>query len=206
MYDNCPASFKYKHLDKLPDPPSPAMARGDAIHKSAAAYISGTTPQLAPELERFAPLMSELRALPDKVVEQQWGFTAKWRSTGWFGKDTWLRVILDAGVVYPDGTADVVDHKTGKRYGSNDDQMELFGLVTMCRFPSVRHVTTRLWYIDTGDEEVAEFTADDAEKLKAKWEQRVKPMFTDTVFAPRPNDKCRWCAFSRSKNGPCKFG
>jgi len=207
LWEECPLKFKLKHIDKMPETQSPAMARGDKIHKQMAAYVMGTGPAPA-EAAKFDRLSKELAGMPAEVkcVEQQWGFSKSWRPVGWFGKDTWLRVILDAGVVYPDGTADVVDFKTGKKYGSNNDQMELFALATFCRFPHVSDVTTRLWYLDSGEEEVAEFKQDDRGLMIDKWEQRVAPMFADTVFAPRPNDKCRWCSFAKSKGGPCKFG
>lgn len=209
LWEQCPLAFKLKHIDKIKEEQSPAMARGDKIHKQAAAYIKGEGADEVPaELIKFAALMREFRAMPTeyKVVESQWGFDPNWRPTGWFAKNTRLRVILDAGAVYPDGTADVADHKTGKKYGTNADQMELFALATFCRYPHVSHVTTRLWYLDSGDEEVAEFEQDTRSELIEKWEQRVAPLFTDTVFAPRPNDKCKWCSFARSKSGPCKFG
>ncbi len=211
QWETCPAQFAYKHIQKLKEEQSPAMARGDKIHKAAAAYITTPLDVQAPmpvELAKFAKLIDEARAVPAefKVVEQQWGFSKSWRPTGWFGKDTWLRNIVDLGVVYPDGFADVVDHKTGKKYGSNQDQNELNALATMCRYPQISHVTTRLWYLDSGEEEIAEFEQHDKTEMIEKWEKRVAPLFEDTTFAPRPNEKCKWCAFARSKAGPCKFG
>ena len=207
LWEECPYKFKLKHIDKLKEEQSPAMARGDKVHKGLAAHITGEAP-MPPEAKPFCGLVAELRTMPadNRVVEQQWGFNKSWRSVGWFDKACWVRVILDAGVVYPDGTADVVDFKTGKKYGTNADQMELFALATFCRFPHLSHVTTRLWYLDSGDEDVAEFEQDARSEMIEKWEKRVAPMFADTTFAPRPNDKCKWCSFSKSKGGPCKFG
>lgn len=205
LWERCPFAFKCKHIDKLPDPGSPAMARGNSIHKEAALFLNGTTSTLAPELMKFADEMRELKTLKP-FVEQQWALSSRWRKTGWFDKLAWCRVILDAGVVYDDGTADVIDHKTGKKYGENVDQMNLFATATFAWFPTVEHVTTRLWYLDADDEDIAEYDRDQFEDLKAEWEDRVAPMFNDTIFAPRPNEKCRWCAYAKSKGGPCKFG
>jgi len=208
LWERCPLAFKLKHIDKIPEEQSPAMARGDAFHKAAAAYLTEQTPVMPPEAKRFEKLMAEIRSFDQewKVVEQQWGFTKNWQPTGWFGKDTWFRAILDVGVIYPFNVADVIDHKTGKKYGSNAEQMELFALATFCRYPQLESVMTRLWYHDSGDEETAEFTQDDRSLLIAKWDAKVAPMFADTVFAPKPNDKCRWCSFSKSKGGQCRFG
>lgn len=209
LWEQCPLAFKFKHIDKIAEEQSPAMARGDAFHKAAAAYLTRQAPTPPKDATKFfAKLMEELWALPPdwKVVEQQWGFTNNWRPTGWFGKDTWVRVVLDAAIVYPDATADVIDHKTGKKYGTNADQMELFGLAMFCRYPHLEKVTTRLWYHDSGDEEIAEFTQDERSPLIAKWDAKVAPMFADTVFAPKPNDKCKWCSYSKSRSGLCRFG
>ncbi len=211
QWEGCPAAFNYKSgitVPKVKEEQSPAMARGDEIHKMAARFI--TTPDAAfpAELAKFDELMWQLHDIPaeSKTSEQQWGFTKNWRSTGWFSADTWFRNVLDAAVVYPDGEADVIDFKTGKMYDSNEDQRELNALALICRFPQVSKVTSRMWYLDSGHETYTEIEAWQRSELIEKWEKRVAPMFADTVFAPRPNDKCRWCSFAKSKKGPCKFG
>ena len=78
LYELCPLKFKLKHIDKIPEPGSPAMERGDRIHKGVAAYVTGASqeaPQDAVAHPFPAKLIEELRGFPDKVVEQQWGFT-----------------------------------------------------------------------------------------------------------------------------------
>lgn len=203
----CGLQYKLRYIDKLPEPQSPAMARGNDIHIGIAKYLEGKAD--APPAEAattFGAQLAELRALPNKSVEQKWAFNRQWRGTGYFAKDVYLRSVLDVGLVYDDNTADIIDHKTGKKYGSNTEQVELFALSAMCMWPQVTRVTARLWYIDADDEEIIEFSAADREKLKAKWDANASKMLSDTIFAPRPNDKCRFCNWSRSKGGPCKFG
>ena len=41
--------------------------------------------------------------------------------------------------------------------------------------------------------------------LKALWEQNVKPMFKDEIFAPLPSYMCRWCHFRKDNGGPCSM-
>lgn len=213
LYEMCPFAFKCKNIDKLPDPPGPAMDRGNKIHKEMANYVTAATAScpdvLAPSAKgsAFKKLCSEIRSFPadDRVVEQQWGFTKAWKATGWFGKETWWRVVLDVGVVYPDNTAEVIDWKTGKKYATNEDQMSQFAVATVARFPHVTHVSTRLVYLDTGQEEFAEFSAAQVPSLKLGFEKRVAQMLGDTTFPARPNDKCKWCNFSKDKGGPCRF-
>lgn len=208
-YETCPLQFKLKYIDKLDKdlPTPPAFDRGRKVHKAAENYLLGKTNEVPKDfVEHFERQMKELRDLPEKVVEQQWGFTASYKPTSWFGNQTWWRAVLDVAVLYEDDTGDIIDHKTGKKYGSNKDQMELFAVAAFSQFPVLEHVTTRLWYVDSGDEDIEEFVKRDSETLKHKWTKKVQPMFNDTMFAPRPNEKCRFCDFSASKLGHCKFG
>lgn len=214
-YTRCPLFFKEKYLTKsIPDHTSPAMQRGNDIHKGIAAWLDNKAegcPREAFQNPRAEQLLLEMRAFApaNRAVEQQWGFTSQWKSTGWFAKDTWLRVILDVGLMYDDNTAEAIDFKTGKRYGTNADQMELFALGVMCQWLPVTNVTTRLIYLDEKGkdiEDIEEFPARMKQSLIDKWTKKVAPMFNDTVFAPRPNDKCKWCPLARSKGGVCAFG
>jgi len=202
-YELCPAKFKYGRIDKLPQPDNPAFIKGREWHKKAEDFLRGLI-ELPKELRHFADAFTELRDM-QPIVEQQWGFTSDWGKTGWFGNDTWFRAVVDAGVIYDDRTADIIDHKTGKMYKTNEDQVELFALAAMCRYPELTSVTARLWYLESGDEIIREFPAKDKDKLRSKWEKKVGPLFADRKWAPRPNDKCRWCAFSSAKGGPCKY-
>ena len=214
-HERCPLYFKEKYVTKsIPQDSTPAMERGNEIHKGIAAWLRGDAegvPRDAFKNPRAEQILLELRQMPadQMVVEQQWGFTAYWKPTGWFGNDTWLRSILDVGLVYPDMTAEALDWKTGKRYGHNADQMELFALSVMCKYPPVTNVTTRLIYLDEQGkniEEIEEFPVTHKQRLIDKWTAKVVPMFTDKVFAPRPNDKCKFCPLARSKGGKCAFG
>jgi RecB family exonuclease len=210
-YKQCPAKFMYKHLMKLPDPPSPAMARGNLIHKMAEDYVkSPRKPKLEPELKGVAAELEHCRQAK-AIAEQAWGFKADFNWTGrpgWFGDDVWFRMKADVAVVYDDNTGLVGDWKTGKKYFSNEEQVELFGAVTLMRFPNWTEVDVRLWYTDSppDDNEIQRvYTAEEAVAIRADWAKRVVPMFRDRKFAPTPNDKCGWCAFSKAKGGPCKF-
>ena len=209
LYEECPARFKYKNIDRLPEPKSPAMDRGIAIHETLAKWMKSDEPLLPADagkkISDFNACALELRAMRP-IVEQEWGFNRDMRATGWFGKDTYYRATLDVCAADDGGGCTVVDWKTGKQYGSNADQMEQFAMAVFARYYDVQEVDTRLWYVDTGDETQASFFRKDFAAIKAKWEERVKPMFTDTVFAPRPNSSCRFCHFRKSNGGPCVYG
>lgn len=205
LYEECPFRYKLEKIDKVPVEPHPAMARGQTIHKEAEDYLTGKALAVPASCMSFGPQMHELKTFKP-MVEQEWAFDADWKPTGWFAKNCWLRIKTDAAVLYDDHEELlIVDHKTGKRYGDNDDQMELFAIGGFSMFPMISTVDTRLWYLDANEEEAAIFQKKGLAGAKREWEDRVEPMFVDTEFRPRPNDKCKWCPHSRIKGGPCKY-
>lgn len=212
VYEQCPLKYKLSKIDKLPEPKSDAMHRGLTIHKKCETYLKGDDPDaIPPELEEFDGLFQELHAF-QPIVEQQWGFTQEWTPTGWFSKGkkaTWLRVVPDAVVLYGDATAELIDFKTGKPWGDNEDQMDLFANAVLCRYPDIQEVSVRLWYLDTGDERPEEPWIATRKGLRGRlkeWEDRVEPLFSDTEFPATPNSKCGWCHFRKSNGGPCRHG
>lgn len=215
-YDQCPLKFKLKHIDKIKEPGSPAMQRGSDIHKEGELYLKAPKrPKKVPEsYEYFAKEMEQLHGLKPRV-ELQLGFTQNWTPaspsrndpTGWFARDTWLRIVCDVDVRYDDGTADIIDFKTGRRYDTNEHQVELFSCAPFMEDPNIQSVTTRLWYLDqpTDNEVIREYSRKDYEAIKRDWTKRVVPMFVDKRFAPKPNPKCRFCHFRKENGGPCKY-
>jgi RecB family exonuclease len=207
LYEECPFRYRLEKIDKVPVPEHPAMERGKKIHKDAEDFLTGKEMLLPPTCMSMGGQMRELRE-HKPMVEQEWAFNDRWKPTGWFAKDCWLRIKTDAALLYDDEEELlIVDHKTGRKYNDNEDQIELFALGGFCMFPMVKSVDTRLWYLDSGEEVDVQFERDKEGLADAKreWEDRVEPMFVDIEFRPRPNDKCKWCPHSRSKGGPCKY-
>lgn len=208
-YKQCPAKFKYKHLMRMPDPGNAAMQRGNTIHKMAEDVVRAKI-DVPLELEG---VRRELEHLRDNmaVAEESWGFKNDWEWIGrpnWFGDDVWFRAKTDARLLYDDGTLLIVDWKTGRKYFSNEEQIELFALAGFKRFPEATEVDARLYYTDCepDDNEIQRvYTPKDLAAVQKDWTKRVVPMFKDRKFAPTPNDKCHWCPFSKAKGGPCKF-
>lgn len=207
----CPFKYHGRKVLKQPEPTGQALLDGRVFHDQVAKHITNLAAPapVRPIHQRLQPVVAQLRTIEDKIVEKQWAFTKTWKPCGWFAKapaPTWLRVILDVGIVYEDKTAHVGDWKTGKRYGTNDDQMELFALATFAQFTWVTEAETRLWYVDSGDEETAEFKRAEEPALRAKWEARAQQMLSDREFVARPNDKCRFCVRAKQNDGDCQFG
>lgn len=220
VYNQCPAKAKYKFIDKLQEPGSPAMDRGSSIHKEAENYVLGSG-KLVPEnlvkhKEFFVEMRDRRSRKPDFVeVETTWAYTKDWGMTAW---NDWtgcrLRVKVDLAVRAeedPEMLA-VVDIKTG-RYSPDKHQeyklqLELYALGALLKYPEVREVRPSLLYTDEGRHfappEIRS-SQKDLTRLKKSWEKRVEPMLSDTLFNPRPGNHCRWCHYRNSNGGPCRY-
>lgn len=111
-------------------------------------------------------------------------------------------------------TAEVHDFKTGgekklanQDFGEYYTQLELYGLAGLLTFPTAQVVKSSLVFIDFGKtvENPYAFKRSDEKKLMKKWEMNTKRMLADTTFKPKPGNACRWCHFSKAKDGPCQF-
>lgn len=216
-YRDCPAKFKYKHIDRLKEPPNAAMERGTAVHKLAENYLNGLIRAVPKELAAMADDFKRLKAQKVKFVEEQWAFTANWGETRWDDwTNCWLRVKMDVSYIVPEHRALVpIDFKTGRpreeKNAEYEEQLELYSMTGLLKQPEIQVVSPRLWYVDHGvihpnpEEREIEYTRADLPGLQKKWVARVKPMFNDRTFKPTPGDACRWCHFRKSNGGPCKF-
>jgi len=219
----CPLKAKLKHIDKLKEPPNPAMDRGNQIHKDAEAYIKGTAARLAPDLALFKDEFKMLRALYKKkslpmVVEDNWAFASDWSISRWDDwVNCWVRIKLDCAHYVDAAIMVVTDWKSGKfserKAAEYLEQLELYALSAMLMHDHLEAVQVRIGWTDAGEmypPEPLQYTRKDLKSLQKKWSDRVKPMMADTKFAPKPNNLCSWCYFGqagKAKGGPglCKF-
>lgn len=202
----CPLKARLKHLDKLPEgPKGPALIRGEQIHKLAEDYTKGLIARLPKELKLFSKEFAVLRKAK-AVAEGKWAMTVQWKPTefnNW--THAWCRVVLDAHYQPKPRVTDVIDHKTGRIYPDNRDQMELYAIAGFAHYADTETVNTRLWYLDQGVEKAEKFTRKQVVVLQKKWREKVIPMLSDKKFIPRPGEQCARCAYSIRRGGPCKF-
>lgn len=220
----CPFATKLEVIDRIkdPSPKHPAMQRGIDIHKLAEDYVRGLLTRMPKELKLFAEEFKALKKLKVPIIlEQQWAFTKAWKVTGWFDADCWLRVMLDASyaIEYAEGNVlKCIDYKTGKIRKELQEQymeqLELYAIAGFAKYADIDIVEGELWYTDEGvlmgagyegDENFGVFHRKDFAKLKKKWEKKTKAMLSDTIFAPRPGDACRWCFYKKAKGGHCDY-
>lgn len=222
VYRQCPLKAKLKFIDKLPEPKSDAMERGNVIHKLAEDYLKGKISRLPPELKAFAQLFKDLRKRYRKViskmtVEDTWAFTREWDQTRWDDwTGCWVRIKLDCAHEEADNVLIIRDWKTGKfrlpKVEEYVEQLELYALAALLIYPHLEEVHPKLDFLDEeveyprpGVDPDLVFKRSDLPALRKTWEKRVTPMLRDKRFSPRPNDLCRFCHYRAENGGPCKY-
>ena len=205
VYRTCPAKFKYQFIEKLPQPSSPALARGSAIHEELESYLNGWQTVLPPDAEKWKEALDALKEQPTLKGEQALGFDKNWKlQPSWFGPNIWLRVKMDAYYFTPHELV-VIDFKTGKYRVPSTDQIELYGCAGIELAPHVETVRTEFWFIDTEELYSKVYTREEALKPRKKFERAVMPIYQDTTWRPTPSRECRWCPYSKTKGGKCVY-
>lgn len=204
VYRSCPQKFKYQFIDKIPSPGSAAMERGSKMHENIEHYLNGWATTLIPEVEKWQEAFDALKQR-DFRGEQAIGIDAAWnRLPDWFDKKTWLRVKMDA-YYRVDTTMTVIDFKSGKYRVPSTDQIELYAIAGLSIFPDIQTVSAEFWFLDTDDVYARVYKAADLVTLRKKYETAAAPLYTETVWTPVPSNECRWCAYSKTKGGKCKY-
>ena len=206
LWEECPLRAKLRHIDKVPEPPAPALVRGSAIHTLAEEYSLGKLKKLPDELKLFKLEFKNLLSLSKKLqVEQQLGLDENWQPTDWFGPKCWCRIVMDC--MYDlEKVRCVIDYKTGRvNQEKHRAQLSLYAIGAFATAPkSTTEVSTQLWYLDHGQSVCVLFKKSKLAKLKGEWERRAEPMLKDRIFNPNPGDACRWCPYAKKRGGPCK--
>lgn len=214
VYRKCPRQFKYKFVDKLPEPKSAAMERGTAIHEVLQHYVEGKKAKLPDELklsmgQELRDLYMRLRKAKAKC-ELEYAVDRAWAPTSWFDPTTWTRAKLDVELHLPmENAAEVIDTKTGKvRAAEHAEQLEIYAVVEWSHRPLLDEVRAAMAYVDQGKLTWAVFTDREAtlKRLRRKWEREAKPVLADRVYRAAPSKECSWCPFSGRRRGPCDKG
>ena len=165
VYEACKYRAWLQFGERVPDPsPKTAMERGNLVHQMAEDFVRGKRPDLPVELKKFETEFTALRRefVAGKVsLEGEWAFDSEWNMVDWMDKLVWVRVKADSVTWLTKHHVLVVDYKTGKRFGNevkHGEQMQLYLLSILLRYPEVELVTVELWYTDLDELVPATFT------------------------------------------------
>lgn len=210
---------------KIEDPEP--IARGNDMHAAQEAFVQGKANKPFSEIRhpKVLALGKELRAEYKKgrvKVEMQVVLDRNWSPVSKYTKGAWFRGKIDIYHQMNGKEARVLDWKSGginKSDGSvrveakYDDQLSIYNLIGLLVAPTVEHISAGLVFTDCGprfepivERKALNLSRADVPKEKKRWEGKVKALLSDRVMAPRPNEKCKWCPFSKGKGGPCPYG
>ena len=210
-YTQCPLKLKLATIDKIQEPKTEPLLRGTELHEKCEKYLNdgGRIPK---ELVKIAPILKDLRKR-GAVSEAEFAFNAKWQPVSWFSREAWCRVKADATILpfvdEDDQDVEVHDFKSGKlKEGASEYQLqlELYGLSALLTTPTAHKAKTSLIFIDHGQTvEGPVMLRKEIPLVKKRWEKMVSKMLQDETFRAKPGDACRWCFYSKNKNGNCKY-
>ena len=216
-FENCSWATKLKIIDKIPEPERPlppgktehANDRGSRIHNEIELYVrgKGTFPK---EAKSFEEDINALRARFNEgcvTLEEEWGFTVDWEPCDYNADNVWLRMKGDAIVRMSSKRIVVIDYKTGRKFGNeikHAEQVQLYAVAAMIRFPEVETIDVELWYIDQDDLTHVVKPVDKWIRHLKPFDARFKRMSNAKTFKPASNQfSCKWCPY---KGNACKFG
>lgn len=217
-FEKCKRFFKLKHIDRIPEPERPlrkgqtehANDRGSRIHEAAEHYVDGTG-EFIHELMDFRTEFDHLKKLyaDGRVsLEGEWGMNREWEPAEW--KSAWHRSKLDAMVHTSATTAVVVDFKTGRKFGNelkHGQQLQLYTVNALLRFPELEEVTTELWYTDQNEITSMTFKRSQGLRFRDNFNRRGIEVTSCVVFPPNPNiHSCKWCQYGPWNGGQCPDG
>jgi CRISPR/Cas system-associated exonuclease Cas4 (RecB family) len=206
-FEQCPYRLWIQKGMGFAEPQHPAAERGTKIHDGIERYIKGEEKALPADVQKRGgeciSLIEEARERwqhGKAHVEEMWGFTAEWSPTGFFNKDTWARIKVDAMVLQDDTSAVVIDWKTGRSKGNelkHGQQGTLYALATLMYEPKIEHVAVKLAYVDEGlVRAYPPMTREKAAVLMPRWTERAAKLTTAKIFPPNPSKfACKWCPY-----------
>ncbi len=204
VFRTCKAKFSYQFIDKRPEPGNAAMERGSKMHEDIEAFLQGWITELPPNLEDWKARLMTLKG-QNFTAEQAVGISKDWLVLpNWFDDRTWLRAKMDAKVLH-DKVLDVIDFKSGKYRIPSEDQVELYAIVGQAMHPEVDAVNAEFWFIDQDDFYSKTYTKDQLLALRKKYENEAAKIYNTEVWSESPSRDCKWCTYSKSKGGPCRF-
>lgn len=196
-FDQCPK--KYYHLkvarDVQEDHNAEHLLYGKRFHKAAELYIKDDE-DLPPEFNFAKGVLDNLKSMRgQKFCEYEMGLTENLTPCSFNAPEVWWRGIADLIIIDDNGTARVLDYKTGKSAKYADKgQLELMTLAIFKHFPEVVRVKAGLLFVIANAFPKASYHRDDEAKLWEKWltdYTRMKRAYENDVWNPRPSGLCK---------------
>lgn len=199
-YETCPRRFYYTRISKqVSEPQTEATKHGNEVHQALEKYVGGKA-NLPEKYDEYKPIADKLRSSPGKkLLEFKFGLTKTLQPTDFFGKDVWVRGVLDVAVLTPK-QAVVLDYKTGKRK-IDTDQLKLFAGAAFSLWPYAERVKTGYIWLQSKQIDTEVFQPEHKVEIFQDFAARVHRMEMSEKadsWPAKPSGLCRsWCPVGR---------
>lgn len=212
-FETCPRRFYETRVAKtITEAQGAPLLLGNAAHKCLELRVARGTP--IPKLiqvtdadgstqsqssQGWERIVESILAKADEdtevITERQICLDDRFCETDWFGKDAWVRGVVDLGLV-KQAKALLLDWKTGKRK-LDVDQLQLFAALAMHAWPKLERVVTGFVWLKPGTVDKASYTRADIPSIWERFLPRVKRMkqaHEENTWPERPSGLCKaWC-------------
>ena len=212
-FETCPRRFYETRVAKsIKEPEGAPLVLGNAAHKALELRVKDGTPipkiitatgsdgsSASQTSAGWEPLVDRIlsRVTDDTEVltERQICLDDRFCETNWFGKDAWVRGVIDLGLLRST-KALLLDWKTGKRK-VDLDQLKLFAALAMHLWPKLEKVHTGFVWLKTGEIDQQSYSRADIPTIWEGFLPRVKRMrqaYGADTWPERPSGLCKaWC-------------
>ncbi len=220
MYQNCPLSYRFAYIDKLPTKKTPALSFGGSLHAVFKYFYDVPTPH-PPSLEEllnYLPQVWEKAGYLDASEEANYFAHAKEIITKFYNaniKDFKLPYVLEhrfqveldnctlSGIIdrmdkLASGGYEIIDYKTNRRLPpkskvEEDLQLSIYYLAAKSVWGFEPEKLT-LYFVLPNEKISTTRNKDDIEKTKKLINETVESIKTEQ-FEPREGPLCDWCDF-----------
>lgn len=212
LYDTCPRKFKFKYMEKIPVEKEEfglALEKGKYIHHVLEHY-----PFKPPKFEFQYSTKEDInryqltlrKVISDVYVNSLLRSKGNEKELSFFINDTWgfaekstyLRGYIDL-IVFDNDSVLIIDWKTGKKYGFDDNQINLYALIGFLvakeKGLPINSVKCLYYYTQTLEYITKTFTLEDLDSLKEFLRQKIDHIEGDFLFEKNVNKNCGYCDY-----------
>ena len=200
-FQNCPLQYKLTRVTKeVKTVESEAMRFGTECHLYLENRVAKKDP-LPEHLSWMEPLIRKMEVSGGGMIaEQKVALTKGLEVTTFFGKNVWVRGIVDLTVRYGDKSV-VLDYKTGKRK-PDSDQLMLFAGFEFADRPYVQEVRTGYLWLNDKKIDSETFTRKDIPMIWGHFipkVERLERAYENDEWPAKASGLCGWCSATRAQ-------
>lgn len=194
-FETCPRRhYAYEVAREVKEPESEALKHGHAVHAAFQARVAKGK-KLPLGMGMHEKMLAKLATAPGEIhAERKLALASTLEPAGW--GNAWFRIVLDYTNIRDDGTATVIDYKTG-RVTEDMTQLQLAAATLFAHDPEITRVKAALLFVAHEQVERAEFLRDNVTEIWSEVLPRVRKVEEarrTQNYPPKPGGLCkRWC-------------